>query len=111
MSLEVEVELPTTQSRFVDKGVILFIRRKGEHGAYLNWFSVASRQLGSHAVVLFEGHDTGMGSWICMKDTESTCQHILLAQDEMRDILGVDGSHIEEWQRMDDGQGTHVFRL
>lgn len=66
---------------------------------------MAGRQLGSHAVVLFDGNDTGMGSWMCMKDHESTCPHILLAQCELQDMLKVDGSHIDEWYELD-GQGT-----
>ncbi len=96
---------------FTEKTVRLFVRQKAEHGTHLNWFSVAGQQLGSYAIVLFEGDDTGVGSWTCMKDHESMCRHISRAQSELRDVLEAGGSHIEEWQELETDRGEYPFQL
>lgn len=95
----------------LEKIVRLFVRQQGEGDSYLNWMSVAGRQLGSHAIVMFNGEDTGVGSWTCAKDRGSTCQHISLAQRELQDILEVDGSHVEEWHELSTGQGEYLHRF
>lgn len=88
-----------------EKNVTLFARQQTEHNSYLYWFSVVGGQLGSHSIVLFDGDNSGMGSWICMKDHESACRHVLLAQGELQEILEVDGTHIEEWREPNAGPG------
>lgn len=89
----------------IETSVTLFARQKGEPNSYLYWFSVAGGQLSSHSVVLFDGDNSGMGSWICMKDHESACRHVLLAQNELQEMLEVGGSHIEEWREPNAGLG------
>lgn len=90
---------------FVGESVTLFSRQKGEDGSSVNWLSVTGRQLGSHAVVVFDGNNSGMGSWICLKDHESTCSHVLLAQDKLQDVLNANGHHIEGWEDTNPNQG------
>ncbi len=41
-----------------------------------------------------------------MKDHEPRCQHILLAQAELQDLLEGDGSYVEEWYELDKVEGT-----
>lgn len=91
------------------KNVSLFARQHGDRDTHLNWFSVVGRQLSSHVVVLFDGDDNGTGSWVCMKDRESTCEHVLLAQGELQDILEAGGHQVEEWQEMGNGQGGCLY--
>ncbi len=93
---------------FIEKTVRLFIRQQGEDETHLNLFSVTGRQLGSHAIVTFNGDDTGVGFWTCMKDRESTCQHILLAQSELQAILESDGKRVEEWHELNADQGKRL---
>lgn len=82
----------------------MFVRQRDQN-SYLYWFSVAGRQLSSHSIVLFDGDGSGMGSWICMKDHESACRHVLLAQSELQEMLEVTGKPIEEWREPSAGPG------
>lgn len=95
----------TQTAFFLEKGIRLWARQRGEGDTYENWMSVIGRQLGSHTIVIFHGEDTGVGSWTCTKDRESTCQHILQAQRELQDTLEMDGGHIEEWHGLYPAKG------
>lgn len=82
----------------IEKSVTLFERGEQQQNSYLYWFSVAGVQLSSHSIVLFDGDNSGMGSWMCMKDHESACRHVLLAQNELQEILKNGGNQIEKWR-------------
>lgn len=59
----------------------------------------------------FNGENTGVGSWTCMKDRDSTCQHVLLAQSELQDILEVNGNRVEEWHELTAEEGVCLYWL
>ena len=74
-----------------------------------NWFSVLGQQLGSHAVVLFEGEDCGVGKWKCLKDDEAVCRHVLAAEKEFRTVLEANGQSYEPRQVSTNGEHPRVI--
>ena len=69
---------------------VLFLRIGLEEDIFCNEFSVASpgsSQLNSRAFVKHIGPDTGVGTWICSKDSSPTCTHINRARNQLQKLV------------------------
>ncbi|XP_006463309.1 hypothetical protein AGABI2DRAFT_120130 [Agaricus bisporus var. bisporus H97] len=84
----------------LDTPVCFFYRQGLGNGCFKNIFSVlaASGSPLNRAIVMYEGLDTGVGSWTCSKDSRdaakhgTACLHMKLAADELGLIASLPGN-------------------
>lgn len=76
-----------------DDTAILFMREFVQMDEYISHFSVPTaraRTARSRVVVVHEGGNDGLGSWVCSKDGIRPCAHITEAKDQLQRVITSD---------------------